>query len=396
MTFQFASRMQRVGPSAIRELLRLGADPEVTSFGGGYPDATLFPTDVLSRLFRDVLEARGATALQYTVSNGIAPLRAQIAERARRDGIACDADQVLILNGGQQGLDLVAKMMLDPGDVVITEDPTFLGALVAFDPYEPHYRAVRMDAEGMDTDDLLRVLQAGPRAKFIYTVPDFQNPTGVTMSLRRRRRLLELAREFDLLVLEDTPYRALRFEGEAPPTLKSLDEDGRVIHLGSFSKLLAPGLRLGWAIADDVLIQRLGLLKLAADTQCGTLAMEVVSRFLDEYDLDAHVDRIRRTYRRKRDVMLRTIETRFPPQVAFTRPQGGMFTWLTFPAGFDAARFMAGTMLPRAKVAYVPGESFFPVAGRPNHARISYSTQDEDTIVRGMTTLGELLTEVLG
>ena len=387
---RFAARMEIVRPSAIRDLLQFGADPDLISFGGGYPDPSLFPMAQLRDVF-DSLLAGDPAVLQYTVSDGWPRLREQVAERMARDGVACSAANVLILQGAQQGLDLVAKLVLDPGDVVVTENPTFLGALIAFNPCQPAYAAVRTDADGMDTDDLERVLAANPRAKLIYTVPDFQNPTGVTLSLERRRRLVELANRYDVLVLEDSPYRELRFAGEPLPTLKSLDTEGRVVFLGSFSKILAPGMRLGWSVASEALTERLGLLKLAADTQCSTLNMVAASTFLDRYDIDAHVGTIRSAYRRKRDLMLSVIEERFPPSVAHTSPDGGLFTWLTFPEDFDAAAFLRDEAIPRAKVAFVPGATFYPVTQEPNHARVNFSGVSDDRIVEGMTRLASLL-----
>ena len=298
---------------------------------------------------------------------------------------------MLIIQGGQQGLDLTAKLVLDAGDTVVTEDPTFLGALIAFNPCEPTYAAVRMDDQGMDTDHLAEVLAANPRAKMIYTVPDFQNPTGVTMSLPRRRRLIELANAYGLLVLEDTPYRDLRYDGEPIPTLRSLDTEGRVVHLGSFSKILAPGMRLGWAVADPELIEKLGLLKLAADTQSSTLNMAATTAYLSRYDIDAHIASVIPVYRRKRDLMLATMADTFPASVEFTSPDGGLFTWLTFPAEFDAAAFLADRLLPEAKVAYVPGATFFPVTPQHNHARVSFSGVPDAAMVRALTRFGELL-----
>jgi 2-aminoadipate transaminase len=391
---RFAARMELVRPSAIRDLLRFGADPDLISFGGGYPDPDLFPMAELRAVF-DGLLAGDASVLQYTVSDGIPRLREQVAERMARDGVACSASEVLILQGAQQGLDLAAKLVLDPGDVVITENPTFLGALIAFNPYQPAYAAVRTDDDGMDPDDLERVLAANPRAKLLYTVPDFQNPTGVTLSLERRRRVVELANRHDLLVLEDSPYRELRFAGEPVPTLKSLDTEGRVVFLGSFSKILAPGMRLGWAVASEELIARLGLLKLAADTQSSTLNMAAASAYLDRYDIDAHIATIRAAYRRKRDLMLEVITERFPPWVTHTNPDGGLFTWLTFPEGFDAAAFLRDEAIPKAKVAFVPGATFFPVVHQPNHARVNFSGVSDERIVEGMTRLAGLLREHL-
>jgi 2-aminoadipate transaminase len=395
MTTRFASRMKHVKPSAIRELLRFGADPSIISFGGGYPDATLFPLDELDAVFsRSILE-HGHDTLQYTVSNGPPHLRAQIASRMAKEGVSCTEDNVLILQGGQQGLDLVAKLLVDKGDVIITEDPTFLGGLIAFNPCEPTYACVGMDDEGMDTDALERVLTTNPGTKFIYTIPDFQNPTGVTMSLRRRQHLVELANRFDVIVLEDSPYRETRFEGTSPPTIKSLDTEGRVIYLGSFSKILAPGLRLGWAVASVDIIEQLGLLKLAADTQCSTLNMAAVSLYLDSYDIDSHISTIRQVYLRKKELMLDTIRAHFPDEVSFTDPQGGLFTWLTLPEAFDTEVFMRDHALPEAKVAYVPGATFFPVSAEPNHARVSYSTQPDERIVEGISRLGAALKAAL-
>jgi len=383
--------MARVQPSAIRELLRLGADPQVISFGGGYPDPALFPVDELQEVYARLLTPERAIALQYTASNGLPHLRAQVAERLTRDGVACTADDVLIVQGAQQGLDLAAKLVVDAGDVIVTENPTFLGALIAFAPTEPAYAAVRTDADGMDTDHLEEVLAAHPTATMLYTVPDFQNPTGVTLSLPRRHRLIELANAYGLLVLEDTPYRALRYAGEPLPTLKSLDTEGRVLHLGSFSKILAPGMRLGWAVASPEILEKLALLKLAADTQNSTLNMSATSDYLSRYDIDAHIARAIPVYAHKRDLMLATMTETFPDDVHFTTPGGGLFVWLTLPAGFDAAAFMAETLLPEAKVAYVPGATFFPVDQEPNHARLSFSGVPDERLVRGITELGRLL-----
>ncbi|HVH21804.1 MAG TPA: PLP-dependent aminotransferase family protein [Pseudonocardia sp.] len=387
----FAHRMERVGPSAIRELLILGADPKIISFGGGYPDPALFPLQDLQTIFTELLVPENVEALQYTASIGLPVLRAQIARRMTQGGTPTAADDVLIIQGGQQGLDLSAKLMINPGDTIITENPTFLGALIAFNPYQPRYAAVPIDADGMIISELERTLAANPRAKMIYTVPDFQNPTGVTLSEPRRRRLIELANHYGLLVVEDTPYRELRYDGAHLPTLRSLDTEGRVVHLGSFSKILAPGLRLGWAVADADVLDRLGLLKLAADTQSSTLNMAATSAYLTRFDIDAHIARACAVYRGRRDLLLATMAATFPAEVAYTRPDGGLFSWLTFPSGFDAATFMKEEMLPKAQVAYVPGATFFPLVQETNHARLSFSGVADERLVRGITRLGELL-----
>jgi 2-aminoadipate transaminase len=391
MTIRYARRMDRVRPSAIRELLAHGADPDIISFGGGYPDPALFPVEELRAVYDAILSGADRSLLQYTVTDGLPSLRRAIAERMAADGVACGPDHVIVLQGAQQGLDLVARLLVDPGDIVVVENPTFLGAMLAFNPCEPAYAAVRTDEDGIDPDDLERVLATTPRVKLLYTMPDFHNPMGVSMSLERRRRVLELANRFDILVLEDSPYRSLRFEGDALPSLKSLDTEGRVIFLGSFSKTLVPGMRLGWAVADPEIIGRIGLLKTAADTQTSTLNMAAAAAFLERFDLDAHIALVNAAYRRKRDLMLGLIAEHFPPSIGFTRPQGGLFTWLTFPAGFDATAFMRDEALPKAKVAFVPGETFYALEQERNHARVNYSGVSEERIAAGVVRLGTVL-----
>mgnify|MGYP000253510649 CR=1 FL=1 len=391
MTPDFATRMARVTPNAIGELLALGADPAIISFGGGYPDPTLFPAAALAEVFDTVIRAPGGLAMQYAPSDGLPRLREQVAGLMTADGTPCGPEDVLILQGSQQGLDYAARMLVNPGDAIVTEDPTFLGGRIAFDPSEPVYAPVPMDEDGMRMDILEDVLTTTPRVKMIYTIPEFQNPTGVTLSLDRRHRLIELANAHDVIVLEDSPYRRIRFSGETLPTLKSLDTEGRVIHLGSFSKVLVPGLRVGWAVTSPALLGKMKLLKLANDTQTSTLNMAATSLFLDRFNLDAHVDTLRAAYARKKSVMLDAMRRHFPQDVRVTDPEGGLFTWVEFAEGFDATRFMRDVALPEARVAYVPGESFFPVTGRANTARFNYSAQPDARIEEGIKALGAAL-----
>ncbi|MCA0322473.1 MAG: PLP-dependent aminotransferase family protein [Actinobacteria bacterium] len=392
---RFARRAERVQPSAIREFLALAGQPGITSFAGGYPDPTLFPIEQLHKIYDDLLTPANASALQYTASDGTPELRALVAGRLTADGMPCAPDDVLITQGGQQGLDLVAKLFIDAGDVIVCERPTFLGALIAFNPCEPAYASVPMDDEGLDTDALEQVLRTTQRVKLIYTVPDFQNPTGRTMSLARRRRLVELADEFDVMVLEDTPYRELRYDGERLPSIKSLDTSGRVIHLGSFSKILAPGLRLGWVLAEPEIREKLSLLKLAADTQNGTLNMRAAAAYLSGFDIEAHIAGMLPTYRHQRDLMLASIEEHFPAGVRWTRPDGGLFTWVTFPEGLDTAAFQRDHLIPRAGVILVPSAPFFATEPEVNHARMSFSGVPDDRLVAGVTAMGGLLREAL-
>ncbi|WP_462182862.1 aminotransferase-like domain-containing protein [Klebsiella variicola] len=389
--YHYAERMNVVKPSAIRELLKLGADPSLISFGGGYPDASIFPSIELSDVYRTILSGPGEISLQYTHSTGMPKLREQIARRMAAEGVNCSAENVLILQGGQQGLDLVARLLIDKGDIIVTEAPTFLGALIAFNPCQPQYVSVPMDNDGLMTECLEEMLKEGMQIKFLYTIPDFHNPTGITLSLERRKKIIQLANDYDFFILEDTPYREIRFEGEKIPPLKSMDTEGRVIYLGSFSKILAPGLRLGWSVASEVVTEKLALLKVAADTQCSTLNMNAVSMYLDTYDVEVHIESIRRAYRAKKELMLETLRVEFPSEITFTNPSGGMFTWLQFPEGFDAGCFMLNHAIPEARAAYVPGETFFSTNQKKNYARFSYSTHSEANIVKGITRLGKIL-----
>ena len=387
----FSEKMKAVTPSAIDELLALGADKSIISFGGGYPDASLFPKNKLTKIFNEIINDPSGSSMQYAPSDGLPKLREQIANLMTLDGTACDTQNVLILQGSQQGFDLISKMFIDPGDVLITEDPTFLGALIAFNLNQPNYKAVPIDNDGMRTDLLKEILEKNPRTKMIYTIPDFQNPTGVTLSLARRKQLINLANLHDVMILEDTPYRHIRFEGESLPTLKSMDTQNRVIHLGSFSKILVPGLRIGWAVAEASLIKKMGLLKVAADTQTSTLNMAATSMFLDRYDLNVHIDKLKEAYLTKKELMLEQIKKHFPENIKITNPSGGLFTWVTFEKKFDTTKFMKEVALPEAKVAYVPGGSFFPVKEQKNHARINFSSQSEDLIQKGIASLGQSL-----
>lgn len=391
----FSERMDGVQPSAIKDLLKLGDDPGLISFGGGYPDPSLFPVKELNDIYSSLLVPDRADVLQYTASNGLPGLRAEVAKRLSRDGMPCTEDDVLIIQGAQQGLDMAAKLVVNPGDTIVTENPTFLGALIAFAPTQPTYAPVHTDEQGMDTDHLAEVLAANPKIVMIYVIPEFQNPTGATMSLERRKRLIELANQYNVLVVEDTAYRELRFGGEQLPTIKSLDTEGRVIHLGSFSKILAPSMRLGWALASPEILDKLSLLKVAADTQNSTLNMNATLEYLRRHNIDAHIAKIRPAYLRKRDLMLATMRETFPEEVTFTEPEGGLFTWLTFPVGFDATTFMKETLLPQGKVAYVPGGTFFPVVQEPHHARVNFSGVEDDRIVEGVARMGKFLKQVL-
>lgn len=391
---QLASRMQLVKPSAIRELLALSADPAIISFGGGYPDPALFPTADLALAYRTALEEHGAVALQYAPSEGIGRLREQAADLMRNDGVDCGPENILIVQGAQQAIDLAGKMWLDPGDIVLTETPSFLGGIVGLNPYEPKYRSVPTDEHGMDPEHLEIVLRDSPRAKLIYTVPDFHNPTGYTLSLERRARIVELAREYDVIVLEDTPYRELYFTSHKLPTLKSFDTDGHVYHVGSFSKTLAPGLRTGWMVANPETVEQLALLKLATDTQNSTINMTAISLYLDHADYGAHLERTRAHYRAKRDHTVAALTAEFPAEIQFNVPDGGLFLWLTFPEQVNTDLLLREHLLPEAQVGFVPGSSFYSENPKFNHGRLGFPTLPSDRISEGIRRIAKGYAEV--
>ena len=389
---QFASRMDLLHGSEIRELLKLTAQPDIISFAGGLPAAELFPVEEMMAASKAVLEEHGREALQYSTTEGFPRLREQIAERMlAKNNIHTDKDHILVTSGSQQGLDFSARVFLNPGDVVLLESPSYLGAVNAFKACEPKFIEVPTDDGGMIMEELEKILATTERVKMIYVIPDFQNPTGRTWDLDRRHKFMEIINRYEIPVIEDNPYGELRFEGEYMPALKSLDTKGLVIYLGTFSKILAPGYRLGWVCADGEILQKYNFLAQAASLQSSTEAQLVVSKFIDMYDLDEHVAAIKECYRKRRDVMIETMEKEFPPEAKFTHPNGGLFTWVELPEYINTNE-MAKQCLAR-NVAYVPGDGFFPDAGHNNCIRLNYSCMPEEKIVQGMTILGEVIKE---
>lgn len=393
MAINFATRMENIKGSAIRELLKLTEDPSIISFAGGLPAPELFPVKELEEVTARVLREEGRAALQYSTTEGFLPLREKIVQRMKKVKVECQPNDILITSGSQQGLEFSGRIFINEGDIVICESPSYLGALNAFKAYLPKFVEITMDEEGMIMEELEKALEQNPNAKFIYTIPDFQNPSGRTMSLARRKKLLELAYKYNIPVVEDNPYGELRFEGEMLPAIKSFDTKGLVIHLGTFSKTFCPGLRLGWVVASPEILTKYILVKQGADLQCSTIAQREVNKFLEMYDLDAHVEKIIQVYRKRRDLMLETMEKEFPAGVTFTRPQGGLFTWVTFPEHMDAAEVMKKSL--EEKVAFVPGQSFFPNGQYKNHGRFNYSNMPEDKIVEGVKRLGKVLKSMI-
>lgn len=389
MGIEFASRMDNMKGSAIRELLKLTEQPDIISFAGGLPAPELFPLKEMEKVCCNVLQEDGKAAMQYSATDGYLPLREKIAKRMIKLGLTVEAKDVLITSGSQQGLEFSGKIFINEGDVIILESPSYLGALSAFRAYQPKFVEVPMDEDGMIIEELEKALAANPNAKFIYTIPDFQNPTGRTLNLERRKRLMELATKYEIPVVEDNPYGELRFEGQILPSLKCFDPKNLVIHLGTFSKIFAPGLRLGWVIAAPEILNKYNVVKQGADLQCSSFAQREVNKFMDMFDIEAHIEIIKKVYKSRKNLMIETMNKEFPKSTTYTNPDGGLFAWATFPKEIDAAELLKKAL--EQKVAFVPGEPFYPNGGNKNHCRLNYSGMPEDKIVEGITRLAKVL-----
>ncbi|HZX93086.1 MAG TPA: PLP-dependent aminotransferase family protein [Myxococcales bacterium] len=382
---ELAKRMSGVQASAIREILKVTERPDVLSFAGGLPAPEAFPAAALAQAHADVLATDAAGALQYGPTEGYAPLRALIAERMTLRGLPAASENVLVTAGSQQGIDLVGKALIDPGDVVAVEAPSYLAALQSFSTYEARFETVPGDEEGMRVDALEQVLRER-RPKLIYVVPTFQNPRGTTLPLERRVRIAQLAAAYGVTVLEDDPYGELRYRGAALPPIAGLVPGAPVIYLGSFSKTLAPGLRLGYAVADERIVRALTIAKQAADLHSGSLSQRAVTRLFQIFDYEAHLRRLQRLYVERLDAMLASIERSFPPGTRWTEPAGGLFVWVQLPQGLDAQALLAEAM--REGVAFVPGAPFYPRDPRRETMRLNFSNRPPEAIAEGMARLG--------
>ena len=390
MSVEFASIMSKLGASEIRELLKLTARKEVISFAGGLPAPELFPVKEFMAASAAVMTEAGEDALQYSTTEGFPPLRKQIAERMNTKLLTQVApDDILVTNGSQQGLDFSGKVFLNPGDVVICESPSYLGAINAFKSYDPRFIEAPTDEHGMIMEELEKILESNDRVKMIYVIPDFQNPTGRTWPLERRKRFMEIINKHNIVAIEDNPYGELRFEGEMLPSLKSLDTKGLVVFLGTFSKTFAPGLRIGWVAASPEILEKYIIIKQSADLQCSTISQRELSKFIDMYDFDAHVAKIIKVYGERRNLMLDSIKKYFPQDISVTYPEGGLFMWVTLPEHCNTKDIMVKCL--EGNVAYVPGGSFYPNGGVYNTFRLNYSNMPEEKIVQGIERLGEIL-----
>jgi len=391
-------RSKSLKASEIRELLKITRIPGLISLAGGLPNPQAFPVDVIHECIEKVFKNHIEHALQYGTTEGLPLLRGVLAERMKeKKGIDCEAHEILVTNGAQQVLSLIGYTFLDPGDTYISNAPTYLGALQAFSAFEANCEAIPMTDDGMDIDSLRRNIERLLRTevipKFIYTVPTFQNPAGVTMSLKHRKELLDIASEYDLLIIEDDPYGELIFEGKPVPPIKSLDTKGRVIYLSTFSKILAPGFRLGWAIASEEIINKFTLRKQSSDLCTNVFSQYVAFEYISGGYLDKQVEEIKNLYKGKRDIMLKAIKKYFPKEAKYTNPTGGMFLWVTLPKSVNT-RIMFQKAVAK-KVAYVVGDAFFPEGGHYNSMRLNFSYSADEAITEGIRRLGEVIKEEL-
>ena len=389
---KFASRMDNLKPSDIREAMKMiAANPGTISFAGGLPDPNLFPAEAMKAATDKILTENSNAALQYGLTLGRVSLREKIVGLMEREGVKTTVDNIAITTGSQQAITVAAMLLLEEDSVIITENPSYLGAFAAFKPFATNYVGVNGDEEGMLMDELEETLKNTPKAKMIYVIPNFQNPSGRTWSLERRKKLLELARKYDLPILEDNAYGEVRFEGERVPSIKSMDTEGRVIYLGSFSKILSPGLRVGWACADEEVILKYELVKNGLDLQSAELAQMQVDEFLNANDLDEHIAKINKVYKERRDLMLKTIDEEFPKEAKYFYPEGGMFIWVELPSHVNTRDLLVKAI--DKKVGFVPGGSFYPKGDCESSMRLNFSTMENDKIVEGIKILGSILKE---
>lgn len=395
MAIQLARRMEGLKASDVRELLKLTQSGEIISFAGGLPAPELFPVEDLAAATQRVLEREGQKALQYSTTEGYMPLREMLAQRMEAVcGIHATADEVLITTGSQQALDLTGKLLLDEGDTVLCESPTYVGAIAALNVFSPRWIEIPTDNEGMDVEALQRRLENCDRIKLIYVVPNFQNPTGITWSLERRRRFAEVAMQHSVAVVEDNPYGELRFEGIPLPPIKSFDTKGQVVYLGTFSKILSPGMRIGWLTAAKPLYDKYVILKQGGDLHTSTLSQMQVAAYLELFGIDRHLAHMRGVYRERRDAMIRSLEKEMPRCVSFSRPAGGLFLWVELPGHLDARELLRRSL--ELQVAFVPGGSFYPKGNKENTLRLNYSNMPVSRIEEGIRRLSQAVKEMLG
>ena len=386
--YRFASRMSRMPVSAIREILNVTQHPEIISFAGGLPAPELFPVSAIAQAHADVFTDESRSAMQYSNTEGWRPLREWIARRMQERGIATTADRVLITSGSQQGIDLTGKIFIERGDMVVVESPCYVAALQAFSGYEAGFIPIDTDDKGMRPDQLEEALEHS-RPKLIYIVSEFGNPKGTTLSVERRHKLIELSARYRIPILEDNPYSELRYAGERLAPLAALDSSGLVIHLGTFSKTISPGLRIGWLIASEEIIQMAVVAKQAADLHTSTIEQRATSRLLETFDYDGHVSTLCNAYGERREAMLSALDRHFPSGVRWTRPDGGLFLWVELPEFLNSEELFEECLAER--VAFVPGTSFFTGERKHNFMRLNFSNSRPEKIEEGIVRIASVL-----
>ncbi|MBE6850223.1 MAG: PLP-dependent aminotransferase family protein [Ruminococcus sp.] len=397
MNYSFSEKVSQLQASAIREILKYTADPEVISFAAGNPAPEAFPIDAVKEISAKMLAEEPIAVLQYGITEGYTPLRDMMKQRmAAADCFCEEREDLIITSGAQQVMELACKSLCNAGDTLICEAPSFIGSLNAFKSYNVNLVGIPLDDEGMDPELLEAALKANSNTKLIYLIPNFQNPTGKTTSLARRKQIYALAQKYDVLILEDNPYGDLRFTGEHVPSIKTMDTDGRVIYAGSFSKVLAPGIRVGYAIAPKEIISKMVVCKQVSDVQSNNFGQMLAYGFLKNYDFDAHLSMLRGIYKQKCERMLAGMDAAFSKKIQFTRPEGGLFIWCTLPDDCDMMGFCKRAV-SEYKIAVVPGSAFMvSEADKTTSFRMNYSTPTDEAIDRGVEILGRLTKEMFG
>ena len=396
MEYIFSDALASLKPSAIREIFKSLSDPSIISFAAGNPSPLSFPSKDLGEIAADIFENHATAALQYSITEGYPALRTAVADRLSRIfGIGRAFDTTIITSGGQQGLELTCRALCNPGDVVLCENPSFIGALNAFRAVGAKTVGIPLHEDGIDPADLEKALAGYPNTKMIYLIPTFQNPAGITTSAEKRRAIYEIARRHSVVILEDNPYGELRFAGTDVPTIKSMDEDGIVVYCSSFSKILSAGMRVGFVCAPDKLVQKMVVAKQCEDVHTNILFQMLCHRYMTEKDMDGHIAGIRALYRDKCNLMLDCLDAHMPKEIHYTRPEGGLFIWCTLPDSIPMNDFVKRAI--ERKVAVVPGTAFNCDTEAPSQSfRLNYSTPSDEDIRRGIEILGNLAKEMLG
>ncbi len=395
MDYYFSKRISELQPSAIREILKATQDPSIIPFAAGNPDVATFPIDAVKKISAEIFETSPVTALQYGVTEGYKPLIERLTKFTKdKYNIGKDFDSLIVTSGAQQVMDLATKALCDFGDTVICESPSFIGSLNCFRSYGCKLAGVPVEADGMNIEALEEAIKNAVNPRFIYTIPNFQNPSGVTMSLEKRKAVYALAKKYGVLILEDNPYGDLRVSGEDIPSIKSMDEDGIVIYAGSFSKLLAPGIRVGYIVAPSQIIAKMTVGKQAADVHTPVFSQLLVDKWMNDYDVDAHIENIRNIYRKKLNLMCDLIDSELGDFVKYVRPEGGLFVWCELPENVDMIEFVQECVAN--KVAVVPGTAFMINDETTSCFRMNFSTPSDEKIVEGMKILGKVKEKYIG